>query len=127
VAKSVLRAVKENTNLYIIYGLMLYASLIIYVIVVYLPQHLDEIGIKNPFNISIFISITFLAAAITSALFIKIRFALTYLRMIYAALFLWTIGLVGVSLASSLTTLIFFLIIFGIGQGGSSYISSMGR
>lgn len=108
---------KDNPVLYIMFGLMLFTSLLLYVGIVFLPQLLNELGETRPLQIRYFIAAMSLAAAVTAFFFASIKSRLSYQRMVYIALILWSVSCIAISAISFIPLLIFAVIIFGIGIG----------
>jgi len=70
---SVLKVFRINPVLFAIYGLLFLTMILLYTIVVFLPQLLETMGISNPFYISLFLAVGALSAGLTSLMYGKIR------------------------------------------------------
>jgi len=114
---SVLQIFKDVPVLFVIYGLIFLANILLYAIVVFLPQHLEKIGISNPFYIGLFISIAPLAAGLTSLGYGKLRERLSYSMIVFIALALWAAGFTTISLGSYSWLIAPSIALFGIGLG----------
>ena len=89
---SVLQIFRDVPVLFVIYGLVFLLNILLYAIVVFLPQVLERIDISNPFHIGLFISIAPLSGGLTSLRYGKLRERLSYKMIILIALALWAIG-----------------------------------
>lgn len=114
---SVVSILKNNPILYTIFGLFCWAWILHYVIVVFLPQLLETIGISKPFYISLFLSGTPLSAGLTSLMYGKIKSKLSYKTILLVTLALWTIGFITISQVLSVMIIAFAVILIGIGRG----------
>lgn len=91
--------------------------ILLYTIVVFLPQLLEKIGISNPFYISLFIMAMALSAALTSLMYRSIRSRLSYKMIVLITLALWTVGFTTISQALSGLIIASSVTLLGIGQG----------
>lgn len=114
---SVLQIFKKTRILFIIYGLMFLTNILLYAIVVFLPQLLEKIDISNPFYIGLFISTTALSAGLTSLMYGKIKEKMSYKTIVVTALALWAVGFTTISQMSNSWIIGPSIALFGIGQG----------
>ena len=114
---SVLQIFKDVPILFVIYGLVFLLNILLYAIVVFLPQLLDEIEISNPFYIGLFISIAPLSGGLTSLRYGKLRERLSYKMIILIALALWSIGFIAIFQGSYIWLIAPSIALFGIGLG----------
>jgi len=114
---SVLQIFKHVPILFLIYGLIFFVNILLYVLVVFLPQHLEKIDISNPFHIGMLISIAPLCGGIISLNYGRIRERLSYRMIMVIALGLWTIGFPAISQYADLRVIVMSVALFGIGQG----------
>jgi len=114
---SVLKVLKENRVVIVLYGLMLVANVFLYTIVVYLPQRLEQIGISNTFHIGLFLISQTFSAGIVSLVYGRIRSRLSYRTILLIALALWTIGFTAISRVSSGALIAVSVAFFGVGMG----------
>jgi len=114
---SVLKVFRINPVLFAIYGLLFLTMILLYTIVVFLPQLLETMGISNPFYISLFLAVGALSAGLTSLMYEKIRSRLSYKMIALIALSLWTVGFTTISQASSSVIIAASVALFGVGQG----------
>ena len=115
--ESVLRIFRDTPILFIIYGITFIGSVLLYAIVVFLPNLLEQFGITNTFYIGIFISITALAGGVTSLMYGRIRAKLSYKAIVLIALALWVAGFTAISQALSSWLIGLSIVLFGIGTG----------
>lgn len=116
-AGSVLKVFRNNLILLAIYGLMFLAMILLYTIVVFLPQLLETMGISNPFFISLFISTSALSAGLTSFMYGRIKSRLSYKMIVLIALALWTVGFTTISQVFSGWLIAASIALVGIGLG----------
>ncbi len=114
---SVLEVYRNNPILFTIYGLLFLGMLLLYAIVVFLPQLLGEISISNPFYISLFLSTMGMSAGITALMYGRIKSRLSYKMIVLIALALWTVGFTTISQGFSVWIIGASVALIGIGQG----------
>jgi MFS family permease len=114
---SVLTIIKEKPMLYVVYGLMFSGNILLYVIVIYVPQQLETIGITSTFRISLFLSSMTLAAGVISFIYGKIRSRLSYRTIILTAMILWAIAFGLISQAKVGIIIFLGMSLLGSGQG----------
>lgn len=114
---SVLKVFRINPVLFAIYGLLFLTMILLYTIVVFLPQLLETMDISNPFYISLFLAVGALSAGLTSLMYEKIKSRLSYKLIAFIALSLWTVGFITISQASSSVIIAASVALFGVGQG----------
>jgi ACDE family multidrug resistance protein len=114
---SVFGVFKENPILWVIYGLMLFGNILLYAIVIYLPQFLETFGITSSFHISLFISAMTTSGALTSLIYGKIRSRFTYHAIVTFAVALWVVLFAIISQASAIWMIIVGAALFGVSQG----------
>jgi MFS family permease len=108
---------RDHPLLFVIYGLMLLTNVLLYTIVVFVPQLLERLGVSRPFHISLFLTAMTLSAGVTSLLYGRIKSRLSYERIVLIALALWAVGYTAVSQATSPLVIALATAFFGIGQG----------
>ena len=75
---SVFKVFRQNRVLLIIYGLMFFANVLLYVIIIFLPQLLETFGITSTFRIGMFLTAMTGAAGATAFIYGKIRSRFSY-------------------------------------------------
>ncbi|MFC2032248.1 MFS transporter [Chloroflexota bacterium] len=108
---------RNNPILFVIYGVLFVANFLLATFTVFLPQLLGEIGISNPFHISLFIMVGGLSIGLTSLLHGRIKSRLSYKMIVYVALALWAIGFITISLVFSGLVIASSVVVLGIGLG----------
>jgi ACDE family multidrug resistance protein len=114
---SVLAIFRKNPVLFIIYGLTFFASLLLYSIVVFLPQLLEDFGISSTFRIGLFISVMTASGGVTAFVYGKIRSRFSYERIILMAVALWTLAFTIISQAPTSWVMAIGAALFGVSQG----------
>jgi MFS family permease len=114
---SVIRIIRSRPVLLAIFGLSLWASVLLYSIVVFIPQILEEKGITDTFHISLFLISVTLASAASSFQYAKIRGRFSYKAIIITSLALWTAGCVLIFQVPSVWVVIPGTMLLGVGFG----------
>jgi ACDE family multidrug resistance protein len=82
---SLIEILKGKPILFLIYGLTFLSMALLYVILIFLPQRLAEIGISNPFYISVFFSVMGVSMGIASFMYGKIKQSFSYKKIVLVA------------------------------------------
>ena len=114
---SILGIYKSTPILFAIYGLMFLSMVLLYVIVVFLPQLLGEMGITNTFYISLFVVTAAIASGLISLNYKVIRSKLSYKMIVLVTLAFWAVGFITISQAFSVWIIVIGVVFFGIGRG----------
>jgi MFS family permease len=99
------------------YFSMFVTNLLLYGIVVFFPQRLDQLGIRNTVTVSLFLAAAGVFASLTAAMYARISTALTVAVRASASLVIWIPAFALAALADSWPLLLASAILFGIGQG----------
>ncbi|MEJ2726517.1 MAG: MFS transporter, partial [Deltaproteobacteria bacterium] len=83
VSASVFGVFRKSPVLLVIYGLMFFGNILLYAIVIFLPQLLESFGISSTFRIGLFITAMTASAGVTAFIYGKIRSRFSY-RVIVA-------------------------------------------
>jgi len=114
---SVLRIFLDNGVLWLIYGLMFTGSVLLYVVVIFMPQLLETMGITSTFRIGLFITAMTAAAGAVSLFYGRIRSRLPYRWIVLTSVTLWTAAFGSLSLARETSAVIISVAFFGVSQG----------
>jgi ACDE family multidrug resistance protein len=114
---SVWRIFSKNRELWLIYGLMFTGSVLLYVVVIFLPQLLETFGITSTFRIGLFIAAMTASAGVVSLVYGNIRSRLSYRWIVLVSVTLWTLAFLSLSLATDSPAVIFSVALFGVSQG----------
>lgn len=114
---STFKILRDNPVLFIIYGLMFSANLLLYVIVVFMPQKLETIGISSTLQIGLFLSVQALTGGLTAFCYGFIRSHLPYQIIVMIAAVFWSVALFSLSLSTNSIMIIFSVIVFGMANG----------
>jgi MFS family permease len=114
---SVLKVFRSNPVFFAIYGLVFLMVVLLYAIIVFLPQLLEKIGISSPFHISLFIATWSLAAGLASFMYGKIKSRLSYKTIVLIALVLLPVGFITISQTFSDWLIVVAVALVGIGMG----------
>jgi len=114
---SVWRIFNDNRELWLIYGLMFTGSVLLYVIVIFMPQLLETFGITSTFRIGLFITAMTASAGVVSLVYGNIRSRLSYRWIVLLSVTLWTAAFLFLSLATKSGAVILSVALFGVSQG----------
>ncbi len=114
---SVLAIFRHNPVLLFIYGLMFSGSVLLYVIVIFLPQLLETFGITSTFRIGLFLTAMTGSAGLTAFVYGRIRARFSYRAIVVAASLLWIAAFFSIAQASSPRFIAFSVALFGVSQG----------
>lgn len=94
---SLLTMLRTKPVFFIIYGLMLLTNVMLYAIVVYLPQLLEVFEVTEPLIISIFLAAAALSAGTVAFFYARVRSRFSYHKMTVLTFFCWSIGFIMIS------------------------------
>ena len=114
---SVWRVFRENPVLLVIYGLMFFGNILLYSIVIFLPQLLESFGISSTFRIGLFITAMTASAGVTAFIYGKIRSRFSYRVIVTVAAVLWTVAFTTISQAPDSRIIAMAVALFGVSQG----------
>ena len=114
---SVWTVFRESPVLFIIYGLIFFGNLLLYSIVIFLPQLLESFGITSTFRIGLFITAMTAAAGVTAFIYGKIRSRFSYRVIITIAAALWVVAFTTISHAPGSRIIAVAVALFGVSQG----------
>jgi MFS transporter, ACDE family, multidrug resistance protein len=115
--RSIPGMLREAPVLSFVYLLGFLAMVFLYVVVIFVPQRLGQLGISNTFHIALFLTAVSLSAGFVSLMYGWFRSVLSYPRILMAAFGFWAIGFALASLAASPAVLAASLILIGVGMG----------
>ena len=114
---SVFRVFRESPLLLIIYGLMFFGNILLYAIVIFLPQLLESFGISSTFRIGLFITAMTGSAGVTAFIYGKIRSRFSYRVIVTIAVALWTVAFTTISQTPGSRVMAMAVALFGVSQG----------
>ena len=114
---SVFMVFRESPILAVIYGLMFSANVLLYSIVIFLPQLLETFGISSTFRISLFITIMALSGGTVAFMYGRIRSWFSYRAIAMTTAVLWSVAFASISRASGGPIIAVSVVLFGVGQG----------
>ena len=115
---TVFTLLKQNPILLmIIYGLMFFANVLLYVIVIFLPQLLETFGISSTFRIGMFLTAMTGSAGVTAFIYGKIRSRFSYPTIVLTAVAIWSVAFTIISQASDSRIIAVSIALFGVSQG----------
>ena len=114
---SVFRVFRDSPVLLVIYGLMFFGNVLLYSIVIFLPQLLENFGITSTFQIGLFITAMTGSAGVTAFIYGKIRSRFSYRVIVTIAVALWTVAFTTISQAPGSRVIAMAVALFGVSQG----------
>ena len=111
------RIVRMNPTLFFLFGLMFWGMVLLYAVVVFIPQVLEGIGVTNPFKISAFMSVMGMAAGLTGLLYQRIRARFSYKSILLIAFALWGVALTAMSQIPAPALIVASVACVGMAQG----------
>ena len=114
---SVFRIFRQTPILFVIYGLMFFANVLLYAIVIFLPQLLETFGTSSTFRIGLFLTAMTGSAGATAFIYGWVRSHLSYRTIITVAVLLWTAAFTVISRASGGLTVAGSVALFGVSHG----------
>ena len=117
VRTSVFRVFRDSPILLVIYGLMFFGNVLLYSIIIFLPQLLESFGITSTFRIGLFITAMTGSGGVTAFIYGKIRSRFTYRVIVTIAVALWTVAFTTISQAPGSRIIALAVALFGVSQG----------
>jgi len=116
-ATSVFKVFRESPVLLVIYGLMFFANILLYVIVIFLPQLLETFGIFSTFRIGLFLTAMTGSAGVTAFVYGAIRSRLSYRVIVMIAVVLWSVAFASISRGTDSLMIVVSVSLFGVSHG----------
>ncbi len=114
---SLLSIFRNHSILFFIYSLFFLLIILSYVVLIFLPQLLGEMGISNPVYISLFITVMAISAGVTSFMYGKIKPLFSYKMLVLISFGLWTVTFTTISQGFSTWIIAASVALCGISQG----------
>jgi MFS family permease len=111
------RADRSSAGLYGLYGLQLFGAVILYSVVVFLPQRLFELGVALPILVAVFTASIGGTASVLGLLYAAARRRLSYAALLRIALLAWVAAFLVLGLADSPVALYPAVVLLGVGHG----------
>ncbi|MER7407242.1 MFS transporter [Streptomyces sp. NPDC000070] len=99
------------------YGLQAAAAVLLYGVVVFLPQRLGQIGIESPFLVSLYTVAMMAAMSLVGLVYAKLRAAAGYPALLRTAALTWVAAFALLGLVDQPWLIVVAPVLFGIGQG----------
>ncbi|GAA4668405.1 MFS transporter [Streptomyces chumphonensis] len=109
--------IRRQPRLLTLYALSLFSSFLLYVLAVFLPQRLTELGTADPFVISLVVTSTSVSGSLVGLCYATLKGRLGYVSLLRAALALWTLALLIIAMAGHPALLTLATVLFGLGSG----------
>jgi len=114
---TVFKIFRENPVLLVIYGLIFFGNILLYAIVIFLPQLLERFNITSTFRIGLFITAMTSSAGVTAFIYGKIRSRFSYRAIVTIVAALWTAAFATISQAFGTWIIAVAVALFGVSQG----------
>jgi MFS family permease len=96
---------------------MFTGSVLLYVLVIFIPQLLETFGITSTFRIGLFITAMTASAGAVSLVYGNIRSRLSYRWIVLLTVTIWTLAFLSLYMATAGSAVIFSMALFGVSQG----------
>ncbi|GHH27694.1 MFS transporter [Streptomyces lanatus] len=116
-APGVWAMLREHRLLLVWYALQFCGSLLLYVLVVFLPQRLAEVGVEDPLLVSFYTVGMSAAMSLIGLAYASMRARLAYSVLLRGSLSLWVAGFLLLAVAPNAPLLFLAPLLFGLGQG----------
>lgn len=116
-AASVIATLGDNPVLFLIYGLMFSVNLLLYVVVIFVPQKLEAVGVSSTLQIGLFLTLQACAAGATAFCYGAVRSRLSYPIVAMIAAALWGAAFASLSLSANALATACSVTLFGIAHG----------
>jgi MFS transporter, ACDE family, multidrug resistance protein len=114
---TVFKLFKQNPIiLLIIYGLIFFTNVLLYVIVIFLPQLLETFGISSTFQIGLFLTTMTGAAGVTAFIYGKIRSRFSFPKIVLTAVAIWAVAFTIISQTPDIRIIALSIALFGVSQ-----------
>ncbi|GAB2517072.1 MFS transporter [Nocardiopsis aegyptia] len=100
-----------------LYGLQLFGAVILYSVVVFLPQRLFEVGVSLPILVAVFTASIGGTASVLGLFYAAARRRLSYAALLRAAMAAWVAAFLVLGLAGSPLSLFPATVLLGVGHG----------
>lgn len=114
---SALSLLRRYPSLLAWYGLMMTTGLMIYTLAVFLPQRLAQIGVHDPFHVSLFMVMMAVTASMVGILYARIRVRYTYSTLLRTTAACWVAAFVLLGTVDAPALLLLSAALFGVGNG----------
>ncbi|GAA2430269.1 MFS transporter [Streptomyces macrosporus] len=108
---------RSTPRLLLLYALSLVSSFLLYVVIVFLPQRFDQIGVDDPLVIAVITASISLAGSVSGFFYGTMRARLGYTPLLRVALALWGLALLIGAFADQPLLLALSAVSFGAGSG----------
>ncbi|WP_129665108.1 MFS transporter [Phytoactinopolyspora endophytica] len=112
-----IRFLRRYPTLLAWYGLMMLAGIMLYTLAVFLPQRLAQIGVEDPFKVSLFAVTSSIASSIVGLIYARVRGRYSYTALLRTSAACWVAGFLVLGTASTPALLFPAIAVFGVGAG----------
>ncbi len=116
---SIFKVLSKSPIIILMYSLIFWAMMLLYLLVIFLPQLLETMDVTDPFHISIFLMIAPLVGGLVSLNYSRIKRYIDYKKIFFVVLFAWTIGYISISQFPSVFVIMLSIGFFGVAMGMS--------
>ncbi|EWC62985.1 drug resistance transporter, EmrB/QacA family [Actinokineospora spheciospongiae] len=115
--KGMFRLVRDYPALLGYYGLQALGAILMYALVVFLPQRLGQLGVERPILVSLYTVVMAATMSLVGVFYARIRRGSTYQRLLVVALSCWAACFVLLAAVSQPIVLLLAPVLLGLGQG----------
>jgi len=112
-----LPALRDRPVLLTWYGLLALATILLYVVIAFLPARLAQTGVTAPFAVSLYVMVLSLSGSLVGLVYARLRAWLSYLTLVRLSLAGWAAALLLAGAVDSRPVLIAALVTFGFATG----------
>ncbi|GGM70130.1 MFS transporter [Longimycelium tulufanense] len=112
-----LRLLRQGPALLGFYALMISAALLLYALVVFLPQRLAEVGVTEPFLVSLYSVGSAVSMSLVGLVYARVRARLGYANLLRVAVALWASTFLLLGTTNHLALIAVAPVLFGLGNG----------
>ncbi|WP_165984156.1 MFS transporter [Streptomyces sp. YIM 98790] len=114
----VIRLFRRRPRLIGLYTLLMATALMMFVLAVFMPQRLAEVGVEDPFVVSIYSVVTGAAmASLVGMVYARVRARCSYAALLRTAAAAWTLGFLVFGVADHPLLLLVVPVLTGLGTG----------
>lgn len=113
----ILPALGERPILLTWYALLALSTVLLYVVIAFLPARLAQLGVTAPFAVSAYVMVLSLAGSLVGIVYARLRSRWSYLALVRTALMGWALSLLLIGTFDAQPAVVAALMIFGFATG----------
>ncbi|GHA78003.1 MFS transporter [Streptomyces termitum] len=116
-AGGIVDLLRRHPNLLAFYAFSFFASFLLYVLAVFLPQRLTEVDVEEPFLIALITVSTSVGGTLIGLFYAKMKARLGYANLLRTATVAWALAFLLIGLSGQWVFLTLAALVFGLGSG----------